>query len=83
MSYPSKIPYVSIGLEKRATTRFRKGRFYIYERSSTITPKFIGKTVNIYNGYLFVPVNITEQHVGFKFGDFSLTKKRVIHKKKK
>ena len=79
----SRIPHVSISLEKRANTDFCKDRFYISERSSTITPTFIGRTVHIHNGMLLVPVNITEQHVGFKFGDFSLTRKRVIHKKKK
>ena len=80
---PSKIPHVSLCLEKRANTSFRKERFSLYERASSITPIFIGRTVHIHNGLLFVPISITEQHIGFKFGDFSLTRKRVIHKKKK
>lgn len=49
----------------------------IKNRATVITPMFIGQTVHIGNGLYFVPIMITEAHVGFKFGAFALTKKRV------
>lgn len=49
----------------------------IENRAAVVTPMFIGETVHIANGLYFVPVSITEGHVGFKFGAFALTKKRA------
>lgn len=74
-----KLPYVCVNLQSRA----HRGRLNVFERACTITPEFIGKTVNIHNGFKLIPVNITENLVGFKFGQFALTRKRVYHKKRK
>ena len=49
----------------------------IEKRATVVTPMFIGHTVHITNGLYFVPVTITEGHVGYKFGAFALTKKRA------
>lgn len=54
-----------------------------YLRAAVIGPDIIGTTVQIHNGQRFVPIRITENHVGFKLGQFVLTKKRVFHKRKK
>lgn len=63
----------------------RKPRHNVYTdfRQALITPELIGKTVHVHNGIKFIPVYVSENHVGFKLGSFSLTKKRVNHKKKK
>lgn len=45
-----------------------------WSRRSTITPDFVGYTVAIYNGRKHVPVFITENMVGYKFGDFAPTR---------
>jgi small subunit ribosomal protein S19 len=73
-----KIPYLLIN----TPTKIPGNRFTIYERTATITPYFIGKTISIHNGNRLINITITENHVGFKFGQFALTKKRVFHKKK-
>lgn len=44
---------------------------------------FIGKKVKIYNGQSFFIFNITKFMVGFRFGEFILTRKILSHKKKK
>lgn len=47
----------------------------IWSRQSVISELFIGKQVSIYNGQKFKKILITRDNVGYKFGDFCLTKK--------
>ena len=54
-----------------------------WSRRSTIVPDFIGHTVSVYNGKQFIPVYITENHVGHKLGEFSLTRVFRGHPEKK
>ena len=46
-----------------------------WSRRSTIYPDFIGHTIAVYNGKEHVPVYVTEDMVGHKLGEFSLTRK--------
>lgn len=45
-----------------------------WSRSSTILPNMIGHTIAVHNGKQHVPVYVTEQMVGHKLGEFSLTR---------
>ena len=45
-----------------------------WSRRSTITPDFVGLTINVHNGKAFLPVYITENMVGHKLGEFSPTR---------
>ncbi len=45
-----------------------------WSRRSTITPDFVGLTFNVHNGRIFNPVFVTENMVGHKLGEFSLTR---------
>ena len=45
-----------------------------WSRRSTITPDFVGHTFNDHNGKIFQPVFITENMVGHRLGEFSLTR---------
>ena len=45
-----------------------------WSRRSTITPEFIGHTVAVHNGNKFIPVYISENMVGHKLGEFSITR---------
>jgi small subunit ribosomal protein S19 len=45
-----------------------------WSRASTITPEFVGHTVAVHNGKNFIPVYVTENMVGHKFGEFSPTR---------
>lgn len=57
-----------------------------WSRRSTIIPTFIGHTIAVYNGKLHISVYITEDMVGHKLGEFSLTRRFGGHgndKKKK
>jgi len=43
----------------------------------------VNKKLCIYNGFRFVVVNISTKLKGFRFGEFSVTKRRHKHKGKK
>ena len=45
-----------------------------WSRRSTIMPQFVGLTFGVYNGKKFIPVLVTENMVGHKFGEFSPTR---------
>ena len=51
-----------------------------WSRRSVIFPEFIGLTINVHNGRQFIPVFITENHVGYKLGEFSPTRTFKGHK---
>lgn len=54
----------------------------IWSRRSMVLPQFVDKKVRIHNGKGFVSLHITEDMIGHKFGEFAMTRKRAIHKKK-
>ena len=45
-----------------------------WSRRSTVLPDFIGLTIAVHNGKQHIPVFVTENMVGHKFGEFSLTR---------
>lgn len=50
-----------------------------WSRRSTIFPEMVGFRFGVHNGKEHVPVMITEDMVGHKLGEFSLTRKFVRH----
>jgi small subunit ribosomal protein S19 len=57
-----------------------------WSRRSTITPEFIGLTFAVHNGKKFIPVYVTDNMIGHKLGEFSMTRTYYGHgadKKKK
>ena len=53
-----------------------------WSRASVIFPDFIGHTVAVYNGRKHVPVFVTENMVGHRFGEFAPTRTFRGHEKK-
>jgi small subunit ribosomal protein S19 len=45
-----------------------------WSRRSMITPDFVGLTFNVHNGKVFNSVFVTENMVGHRLGEFSLTR---------
>ncbi len=69
-----KGPFVDSYLLKKAETSRGSGRNEIiktWSRRSTIMPQFVGLTFGVYNGKKFLPVLVTENMVGHKFGEFA------------
>lgn len=51
-----------------------------WSRRSTIMPDMIGLTFNVHNGKSFIPVYVTENHIGYKLGEFAPTRTFKGHK---
>jgi small subunit ribosomal protein S19 len=50
-----------------------------WSRSSEISPEMIGFTFGVHNGKDFIPVTVSEEMVGHRFGEFSPSRKFVRH----
>ena len=57
--------------------------YTLYNRNLTILPEYLGLSVKIYNGIRFYEIIITEKMFGYKFGEFSSTRRYPKNKKKK
>ncbi len=72
-----KGPYTEESLVKKLQRMISSGQrqpIKTWSRRSTITPDFVGFTIAIHDGRKHVPVYITENMVGYKFGDFAPTR---------
>ncbi len=50
-----------------------------WSRSSEIAPEMVGYTFGVHNGRAFIEVKISEEMVGHRLGEFSLTRKFLRH----
>ena len=50
-----------------------------WSRKSTIIPDFVGVSFLIYNGKKFIPITVSEDMVGHKFGEFAPTRQFFGH----
>jgi small subunit ribosomal protein S19 len=72
-----KGPFVEAKLMERVKemgTSGEKKLIKTWSRRSVILPEFIGYTFAVHNGKKFIPVYVTENMVGHKFGEFSPTR---------
>ena len=51
----------------------------IWSRRSTILPQFVGLTFGVYNGQKHIPVLVSEDMIGHKFGEFAPTRTYYGH----
>lgn len=80
-----KGPYIDQKLIKKVKDLKPGDRTVIktWSRDCTITPEMVGFTFGVYNGKKHLPVNVIENMVGHKLGEFSPTKKFIRHGGKK
>lgn len=72
-----KGPFIDLHLMKKVQAVIAtndKRPIKTWSRRSMITPEFVGLTVQVHNGRQHIPVFVTEDMVGHKFGEFSLTR---------
>jgi small subunit ribosomal protein S19 len=50
-----------------------------WSRRSTILPQFVGLTFGVYNGKKHIPVSVTEDMIGHKFGEFAPSRTFIGH----
>jgi len=72
-----KGPFVDEKLIEKADKARRSGSrvaIKTWSRRSTVIPDFVGMTFAVYDGRKHVPVFVTENMVGHKFGEFAHTR---------
>ena len=77
-----KGPFVDAHLIKKVEVAVaEKGKKPIktWSRRSTILPQFVGLTFGVYNGHKHIPVAVTEEMIGQKFGEYSPTRTYYGH----
>jgi len=78
-----KGPFINTKIFKDLNNKKTKSTIKTVSRHSEIIPRFIGLVFEVYNGKSFSKIEITENMVGFKLGEFSPTRKKFSFKKKK
>ena len=77
-----KGPFVDAYLLKKAEAARASGKNQViqtWSRRSTILPQFVGLTFGVYNGKKFIPVLVSEEMIGHKFGEFAPTRTYFGH----
>tara|TARA_B100001939_G_scaffold62636_1_gene51625 strand:+ start:46 stop:345 length:300 start_codon:yes stop_codon:yes gene_type:complete len=77
-----KGPFVEESLIKKVDKQKKetnKKPIKTWSRKSTIIPDFVGISFLIYNGKKFIPLTVSEDMVGHKFGEFAPTRQFFGH----
>lgn len=72
-----KGPFIEAKLQRRVDAVSKSGQKTVlktWSRASTVTPQMVGLTIAVHNGRRHVPIFITENMVGHRLGEFSLTR---------
>ena len=81
-----KGPYVDEKLYRKVEKMNESGNrrpIKTWARACTIVPEFVGHTFQVHNGRIFNDVFCTEDMVGHKLGEFSITRMFRGHTNKK
>lgn len=76
-----KGPYVDQKLLKKISKLKPEDKTVIktWSRDSEISPEMVGFIFGVHNGKDFIEVKISEEMIGHRLGEFSLTRKFVRH----
>ena len=69
-----KGPFIDEHLAKKVEANEGKKVINTWSRRSMILPEMVGMTFAVHNGKSFIPVFVTENMVGHKLGEFSMTR---------
>jgi ribosomal protein S19 len=62
---------------------FKKKKYKMKHRSTTVVPMHFNKLFHIYNGKQFIPIRFNKDGIiGHKVGEFAFTKKKCVKVKK-
>ena len=70
--------YLIAKAEKVSANAGRQG-IKTWSRRSTIMPQFVGLRFEVHNGKSFIPVQVSEDMVGHKLGEFAPTRTYYGH----
>jgi small subunit ribosomal protein S19 len=78
-----KGPFIDDHLQKKVEKAKKENSnkpIKTWSRRSTITPEMVGMNFLVHNGRDHVPVYVTENHIGYKMGEFAPTRTFKGHK---
>jgi len=83
-----KWPYIIanyLKIRTRKIIQIKETAINLYRKSAKISRKFVGYTFNVHTGMHFQRTKITKHMVGFRFGEFVITKRMgaFIHRENK
>ncbi len=79
-----KFSYINSSLYKNTfLSKFKNIKIAkLFSRSTTVSKIFLKKTVIMYKGNIFIKMLFTKYHMGFKIGEFGVTRKPFNFPKK-
>lgn len=80
MNFSSK---VLLKVSNLSENKKKKKSVKIWNRNLIILKDFVGVKFKVYQGFKFINLLVSEEMVGFKFGEFAPTRVRHEYKKKK
>jgi len=85
-----KISYISSDLRRKfykensdINELNKSNKIKTRSRSSIISKEIIGSTILVYNGKTYIPLRINKDILGYKLGEFVLTRKLGKHPRSK
>ena len=63
--------------EKKLIEKINSGKRKLktHCRDMVVLPSMVGKRIEVYNGKAFTPINIIEEMIGYRLGEFAPTRK--------
>jgi ribosomal protein S19 len=80
-----KFPYNLVRLQKYKSSKADENFVTVYNRDLTLTTKFLDKQLRCHKGKVIGKLLINKQHLGYKLGEFFITKilgDRIAYRKK-
>ena len=77
-----KGPFVDSRIVKKVMKQKETGDksvIKVWNRACVISPEFVGHTIGVYNGKVFINVFVSEAMVGHRLGEFSPTRTFRTH----
>lgn len=66
----------------RAKVKLEKNKpVKTHQRDLVVVPEMVGIKIHVYDGRNFVPVEITEEMLGHRLGEFAITRGKIKHSK--
>lgn len=64
----------------RAKEKISRGKkIRTHQRDLIVVPEMIGMKIQVYNGHVFSPIEISEEMLGHRLGEFAPTRGKVKH----
>lgn len=77
----SRSVWKPIFLHSQVIDEIASQEIQVQNRASFLTPSRVGRRFLVYNGIRWFPIEVTQERLGHRLGEFAPTRKRPIPKK--